>query len=141
MKRFCATLLVLVLASFSPALSVDCTEFCEVTPLAVHSSDVQGKKLTVGILNPTSEAHSGYIRGVVQSGGEEIYFYGAITAGPNGVSLFKTTFDHPINVLSCLTVCDNPPPEGPRAANEGPDPIAREFEGGAPVGGQGGGGS
>ena len=135
-NRICATLLVCVLASFSPALSVDCTQHCAATPLSIHSSSVQAKKLTVAILNPTNTAQQAFIRGVVQSGGEEIYFYGAITSPRNGVSLFTTTFDHPINVLSCLTVCDDPPLDGPPALNEGPDPITREFE----VDGPGGGG-
>ena len=143
MKRLCTVMLVVLLASFSPASSVDCTENCQSTPLSIQSSTSQAKTLTFAIRNDTSQSQPAYIRGVVQSGGEEIYFYGAINVGPNGITLFQTTFEKPINVLSCQLVCANiPTPDG---MNEGPDPIVKEFEdfGEAPPpgGGQGGGNS
>jgi len=127
--------LVLVVTP-GPAAAIDCTQGCAPTPLQVQSSQIQAKHLSVGVLNSTSQWQAAYLRGVVQSGGDEIYFYGYVAVPPNTVRLFGTTFDHPIQVLSCLTLCADPP-HGP---NEGPDPVGLGFEElqEAPKGGGGG---
>ena len=123
MKRMCAALLVALFWSLNLASSNVCTNNCGLSPLQVHSSSVQAKTLYVGILNPTNEWQAGYIRGEVQSHGEVISFFGVINAPPNGVTLYQTTFSHPIQVLSCQAVCSNPPD----GSNEGPDPVTKEF--------------
>ena len=103
---------------------MDCFESCDDTSLQIHSSNIQAKKLYVGIYNPTNQPQTAFIRAVLESGGEVIYVYDQITGWPNSVTIYLATFQHPIQLLSCFTVCNDPPD----APNEGPDPILMDFE-------------
>jgi len=126
MKRMCAVIGTILLVLAVQSAAADCNQGCEATPLQILSSQVQAKTLMLKIQNPTAEPQLAYVAGTVQGGGQQIHFYAVHTFPASSVALYRITFEHPINVVSCLAICSNPPD----ASNEGPDPIVLRIDSG-----------